>query len=123
MSNDTTPARVRLVPPALVLGLTAIFCTLVAGNVVMQTKASNKAIRVKGYAERHITSDFGIWHAQLTVRASQLALAYEGVERDMAKVTAWLIDQGVASNRFSLSAVTIETQHKRDNAGHETSDI
>ena len=123
MSSDPAPARIRLVPAAFVIGISLIFCTLVAGNVVMQTKASDKAIRVKGYAEKHITSDFGIWHGQLTVRAPQLPQAYLGVERDIAKVTAWLMEKGVTSNRFSLSAVAIEAQHKRDSAGHETSEI
>ena len=82
MSSDTAPARIRLVSAAFVIGISLIFCTLVAGNVVMQTKASDKAIRVKGYAEKHITADFGIWHGQLTARAAQLPQAYQVVERD-----------------------------------------
>lgn len=123
MSSDSTPVRIRLVPAALVLGLSLIFCTLVAGNVVMQTKASDKAIRVKGYAEKAISSDFGIWRGQLTTRAAALPQAYQNVERDMAKVSAWLIQQGVSADRFSLSSVCIETQRKRDAAGHETAEI
>ncbi len=123
MSSDTAPARIRLVSAAFVIGISLIFCTLVAGNVVMQTKASDKAIRVKGYAEKHISSDFGIWHGQLTARAAQLPQAYQVVERDMAKVTAWLGQKGVAAEHVSLSAVSIETQRKRDTNGHDTSEI
>lgn len=123
MSSDTVPARIRLVSAAVVLGISLIFCTLVAGNVVMQTKASDKAIRVKGYAEKHITADFGIWRGQLTARAPQLSQAYQLVERDMAKVTAWLGQKTIAADRFSLSPVAIETQRKRDSAGHDSSEI
>ncbi len=123
MTQETAVARIRLVPAALVLGISLIFCTIVAGDFVMQTKASSKAIHVKGYAEKRITSDFGIWDGHLTGRAAQLPQAYAQVERDMAKVTAWLGQKGVTADRYSLSAVSIETQHKRDSQGHETGEI
>jgi hypothetical protein len=122
MSSESTP-RVRLVSAAFVLGISLIFCTIVAGNVVMQTKASDKAIRVKGYAEKRITSDFAIWHGQLTTRAAQLPLAYQQIERDMAKVTAWLKVKGAPAERYSLSSVAIESHLKRDGSGRETSEI
>lgn len=123
MSSESATPRIRLLSAAFVIGISLIFCTLVAGNVVMQTKASDKAIRVKGYAEKKIVADFAIWHGQLTTRAAQLPAAYQQVERDMAKVTMWLTRKGVPAKECSLSSVTIESRLKRDNAGRETSEI
>lgn len=123
MSTENMPARIRLVPAAFVIGLSLIFCTVVAGHVVMQTRASSKTIRVKGYAEKRISSDYGIWSAHLTARSPQLPQAYEQVRRDTEKLAAWLVRQGVPTNCFTLSAVSIESQRKRDDKGHETGEI
>jgi hypothetical protein len=123
MSSEPAIPRIRLVAAAIVIGFSLIFCTIVAGNIVMQTKASDKAIRVKGYAEKKIASDFAIWHGQLTARAVQLPLAYQQVECDMAKVTAWLTQKGVPAKECSLSSVSIDSHLKRDSAGRETSEI
>ena len=113
--------RIRLVWAASILGLSLVLVAMIAGGVVMETKASGKTIHVKGYAEKRITSDFGIWRGVVATRAAALPPAYQALEQETQKVLAFLQTKGVARDRTDLSPVSFTLRQKRDERGNETS--
>jgi hypothetical protein len=115
--------RFGLVPAALILGFGLLFSVALAGRIVLQTKASNRSIRVKGYAARQITSDFVVWTAQVTARAAVLRGAYEALEADVAKVAGLAQVRGVPASQISRSAVTTDVRYRRNDRNVETSEI
>jgi len=123
MNESSAAPRIRLTPSALILGLSLIVATLIAGGVVMQTKLSNKSIHVKGFAEKRIVSDFAIWRTQVTVRGPQLAAAYDDMARAMQRVVAFVEQKGVKPPAMDLSSISTEIRYKRTDKGYDTGDI
>lgn len=121
MNRIRRSVRAGLVPAALLSGLCLIVATFIVSATVMQTKASSKRIRVKGYAEKRITSDFAIWTGQLTARSPDLADAYAVIERNRDRVLEFLVSQGVERAAVDLGVLAVETRYKAGERGGETS--
>jgi uncharacterized protein len=119
MSSD----RPRIGWAALILGLCLVACTLIIGEVVAQTKLSNRSIGVKGYAEKRIRSDFGIWRGQITARAPQLADGYALIEKQTARVLQFLGEKDIPKGAVALAPLGIETRYRHGEQGVETSTV
>ena len=95
MNDGVRPRRARIVLAAAVMGGSLILCTLIVSDTVQQTRASSRAIRVKGYAERRIRSDMVLWTVQVASRAAVLPEAYAMLATNVARTAvvlsgAWL---------------------------------
>ncbi len=123
MNGVRRSIRAGLVPAALVSGVCLIVAALIASSTVMQTKASSKHIRVKGYAEKRITSDFAIWTGQLTARAPDLAGAYAVIERNRDRLMEFLTGQSVERAAIDLGVLAVETRYRAGERGSETSEV
>ena len=122
--NDTArPRRTGLVSASIVMGFSFILATVIAGGFLLETKASSKTIRVKGYAEKKITSDFAVWRGTVTARGTPLADVYGALEKSMGSVAGLLDRKGVPRERTALSSIATEVRYRKNDKGAETSEI
>jgi hypothetical protein len=96
-------------------------------NAVTQFKRSN-AIRVKGYAERQITSDTAAWSCTVTVRERELQEGYSRLKRDIEACRKQTIALGLPESAMSVGPIQTEVIHKRtkgliDAGAQETQEI
>lgn len=106
----------------LFLALGLIIATGIAAGAVGRVKLAHQTITVKGYAERPIVSDTGVWSAQVTVEHAELAEAYGLLEADVARLTDYVTAAGFGDGAV-VSAASISTVMKRDADGKPTNDI
>src|SRR5579863_9490604 len=88
----------------LALGLFLGACAL-SGPLHDFVRAHN-SITVKGYAEKHLESDFALWSATVTTRGKQLNAAADQMEKESRAVTDFLVAQGVPRESIQISDLT-----------------
>ncbi len=94
-----------------------------AAQALIEIKSGNQTIRVKGYAEKVITSDLAVWNGTYSNQSADLVAAYRKLESDQNKVVEFLHNQGVVDSAIDIKPVTTITQYGRDQKGYQTNDI
>jgi len=105
----TTPSSERprsLRGPAIILALGIIFAAMVLSGPLNDFVKAHHAITVKGYAERHVESDFALWSATVTTRGKQITDAATQMDKSTQAVTDFLIAQGVPKESITVSDLT-----------------
>ena len=85
-------------------------------NAVAEFKRSN-SIRVKGYAERRLTSDTATWECTVTVRDRELQAGYARLKKDVDACRQRLTGLGIAEKEVAAGPVSTEIRYKRDAKG------
>lgn len=106
---------------ALAIGL--IISALVLGHSYQNKKDGNDSVAVTGSAKKRIVSDLVTWRASLAYNSEELSAAYNTLSENMPKVKKYLLDNGVAENEVTVSAISSTTQYKRDQNDNETSEL
>jgi len=96
-----------------ILALGLVISTWIGAAAVERIKRSGQTITVKGYAERRITSDYGVWRGRFSARGADLVPTYEKLSRDLRAVLAWLDEQRVGKGAIEVSPVATEVQYAR----------
>jgi hypothetical protein len=91
---------------ALALSLALIVSTIIASTTFLKSKKLDHAIVVTGSSKKRIKSDLMIWRTSVTVEAPKLPDAYNLLTRDVEKVHAFLIGQGIPDAQIVISAVS-----------------
>lgn len=97
--------------------------TIVASRSIERIKLANQTIRVKGSSEKAIVSDWAVWDARFTARATALTDAYGKIRRDLETVLAYLDRSGVGRDKVAVSSVTTTIQYKPNEKGNPTNVI
>ena len=104
----------------VLLGAFIAFGLVASTWIATHTHKNGGEIAVKGYAERRIKSDLGVWRGRFSVRGPELVPAYAELEKQSAIVSAWLQSQGA---KGEMSSVYTTVEHKLDAQGHATNEI
>ena len=122
--NDmTTPSHDSLrglAVPAAILAIGLAFGAMVLAGPLHDFVHARQTITVKGYAERHLESDFALWSATVTTRGKQINAAADQIDKDTRAVTDFLIAQGIPKENIGVSDLTTTALSKStngDNAG------
>jgi hypothetical protein len=101
----------RGIGPAFVVG--AFICAgliglgyLVAGGI-LQVKALERSVTVKGLAEREVAADVAIWPIRFTEAGNDLGALYQSIQEHNGLVAAFLREQGFGDAEISVSAPTV----------------
>lgn len=114
------------------LGLILLGAFLAAGVVcsssivaaaLKEIKLAGQTMTVKGYAEKKITSDLGIWRGSFAQINVNLANGYSALKLDLEKVLTYLEKQGVKRSDVEISAVETSTLYKQTDEGTMTNQI
>lgn len=113
--NDReTGARDGLFMASLILGLSLIVCTVLAGRTFVRVKGFGQTITVTGAAYKPIKSDYAIWEGWISATAPALEGAYSELSKDRAFLEAYLQEAGFAQGTYETGGVSIMRNYNRD---------
>lgn len=105
----------------LALGL--VVSTYMVTDALRDIRMSNQIIKVRGYAEIRVDSDFAIWNVTVKAKNKNMTEGYTTLESHHEKVLDFLKNNGVKVEEMKLSFVQVRERKKRDEKGYETSEI
>jgi hypothetical protein len=106
---------------ALAIGL--VLSSIILGWSYTQKKSGDEAVTVTGSAKKRIKSDLVIWSAGVSYQSAQLSDAYKQLSDNIPKIKKYLVEKGIADNQITVSAISSNTLHGRDENGNENSEI
>jgi hypothetical protein len=106
---------------ALAIGL--VLASVIVGSAFVKGKRSDQTIVVTGSARKRIRSDMVVWKAAVTQQAPALADAYRTLAENVPRVKSYLIGKGIPENQITISAISSQTLHAKNNAGDDTGQI
>lgn len=90
-----------------VLALAIILGGYLLGDGLKRARMADRAVTVRGLAERDVTADLATWTLIYTEQGSQLADVQAAIEADARTVTAFLRGQGFRPEDLSDAGVTV----------------
>ncbi len=125
MTKETTHRSI--LPGAIALGL-LIAVGLAAlgwllGQSALRVKALERTVTVKGLAEREFPADIVLWPIQFSHSGNDVGKLYEGLERDAARIRAFLRDNGIDDAEISISPPAIVDKLAQQYGGQQRVEI
>jgi uncharacterized protein len=106
---------------ALAVGL--VFASAIGGLAFIKGKRGDQTITVTGSARKRIKSDLVIWKAGVSYQAPVLADAYRSLAENVPRVKSYLIGKGIPENQITISSISSQTLHARNDQGEDTGTI
>lgn len=103
--------------PAIVLAVGIAGAGYLVGNGIVGARASQRAVTVRGFAEREVPANLALWPIVFTVTSNELVDLQRKVDDGVTKVRAFLADDFPA-DQVSVSAPRVQdrdAQGMRDN--------
>ncbi len=75
------------------------------GRGLVQFRAGDRTVNVKGVAERTVKADVALWPLHLVAADNDLLVAQRRIQSDRRTVTAFLVRYGVDSSKVELQAL------------------
>ncbi len=105
----------------LALGL--VLASMIISGTIKKIKLTDQKISVKGYAEKQIKSDLGIWSGEFSVFSTDMVSAYTKLEADLGKVVKYLESKGIKKESITISSVITNRQYKVNDQGNPTNEL
>jgi hypothetical protein len=106
---------------ALAIGL--VFASAIGGLAFIKGRRGDQTITVTGSARKRIKSDLVIWKAGVSYQAPMLADAYRSLSENVPRVKSYLIGKGIPENQITISSISSQTLHARNDQGEDTGQI
>lgn len=103
-ANGTGPAA--LLGGLIALGL--IWGGSYLKDAVRIWKQADRVVSVKGLAEREVQADLVLWPLSFSVSADSLEALYDAIDRNRARITAFLQRHGFEQTELSVSAPAVQ---------------
>ena len=107
----------------LFIGLGFLGAGYFAAQSFIQVKLANQTLSVKGYAEKHVTSDYATWFAKLRVTNPTEKGALHQVKEAVNKLNAYIAQKGFEPSRISIEPYVIRPRYKINEKGNTTNDV
>lgn len=106
---------------ALAVGLIA--AAYMACKTVERVKLAGQTLRVKGSAERKVSSDRVVWRAKCSARGKDLVAAYDKLQKDFSTICSYLERNGVKNGDMVTSPVATNVLYRKTDKGYATNEI
>jgi hypothetical protein len=106
---------------ALAIGL--VLASVIGGWAFVKGKRGDQIITVTGSARKRIKSDLVIWRAGVSYQSPVLADAYRSLSENVPRVKSYLISKGIAEDQITISSISSQTLHSRNDQGEDTGQI
>ena len=106
---------------ALAIGM--VIASSIGGWFFVKGKRGDQTIDVTGSAKKRIKSDLVIWRSSVSHQAPALQDAYRSLSESVPKVKAYLVSKGIPEDKITVSAISTQTLHARNDSGIETAEI
>ena len=91
----------------LLLAVALIAAGFLVGHGLERFRVADRAVTVKGVAERDVKADVGIWPLRFVSTDDVLDRAQQKIEADRRRVLAFLAKQGIDSARTELQGLEV----------------
>ena len=89
----------------IIIGLSLL--ALLLGRALVEVKAWDRVVTVKGLSEKEYIADTVIWPLQFTVAANDVSELYKTIETQSAQIKAFLLAAGVQESEVSIGKPAI----------------
>jgi len=96
----------------LIAGAIIVGATVVARSLG-RNRSAEDVIRVTGSARRVVRSDYIIWTAKVNYQAPTASAAYQGLQKSVSQLNAYLTEKGIPSEEIFPLAITTETLYDK----------
>ncbi|MBI1369023.1 MAG: DUF541 domain-containing protein [Planctomycetes bacterium] len=107
----------------LTLPMAVVASTWLARSSFEKVRLRDQTIRVKGYAERPITSDRAEWSSTIIERNADRTAAYRQLAEHRDALMGYLQSQSFKGDEVEPGPVNISPQYTRDAKGNQTNTI
>lgn len=107
----------------LFLAIGLIVSAILLSGALKDIKSSGQTINVKGFAERTIKADLGIWSCNVTSRGLDMVTAYDKLKNDIQIAKEYLKKKGINDKDLSVSSVNTQKIFRLNNDGNYTNEI
>jgi uncharacterized protein len=107
MSVAPATTRNRILFAALILAVGVIVGGYLLGDGIRRARMADRAVTVRGLAERNVTADLASWTIVISRQATELAEAQSGVDRDTRTVAAFFGRMGFRPQDLSDAGATV----------------
>ncbi len=99
---------------ALLLAVGMVASAWVLGQALLQFKQADRAVEVKGLAEREVPADTAIWPIAFSEADSDLPRLYQALQEKNTRIAAFLETKGFKPEEISVSAPSITDRQAQD---------
>ena len=107
MAADTTNRNSSLIIAAVVLAIGVILGGYLLGDGLKRAKLADRAVMMRGLAERDVTADLATW----TIRTLSTGSNFEAVQADAARdaetIRAYLGEHGFSGNDIQPAGISV----------------
>ena len=103
--DTVNKASSLILSAGIVIGLSLL--ALLLGRALVEVKAWDRVVTVKGLSEKEYIADTVIWPLQFTVAANDVSELYKTIETQSAQINAFLLAGGVQENEVSIGKPAI----------------
>lgn len=121
MARSTFTTGNFLLGAAIAFGL--IISSLLVTDTIKYVKRSTQTINVKGYAEKTIKSNLGVWQISLNSYAIDKLSAYQNLENDINTTLEYLKNKGINYNDMRKEAVIATPNYRLTDNGFQTTEV
>lgn len=104
----------RRIIEALLLSIGLIVAAWVLGQALLQFRAADRGVGVKGLAEREVPADIAIWPVAFSEADNDLPRLYQTLQEKNVKIAAFLQASGFKPEEISISAPSITDRQAQD---------
>lgn len=97
---------------ATIIGVAAIICSVIISVAVKSIRPSDSTVMVTGLGETEMCSDWIAWQGTITSDAYDRADCYAKLEKSRVRVEEYLEKRGIAKDRYTFNATTIEEREE-----------
>lgn len=101
------PTSVRWFGTAAILAVGMIVGGYLLGDGLLRAKDAERAVTVRGLAERDVTADLATWTISYSASSSDLAEAQAKVRRDTAAISAFFKDLGFPADALQPTGANV----------------
>ena len=104
-----SPTNQRWLASAAILAAGLVLGGYLLGDGLSRAKAADRAVTVRGLAERDVTADLATWTIAYSANAPDLATAQGEVDRDSVALRAFFAELGFPAEAIQPTGVNVST--------------
>lgn len=122
-NNKSKSNNLGLTILGISLAVAIVISVFFLSETMKAIKLSHQTIRIKGYAEKTIKSDYATWQGSYAVVGPNIISNYTLLEEYKNIVKNFLIKNGIPEKDIEFNAVYTTTQYRKNEKGYSTGEV
>lgn len=117
MAEETKTGRNVTLIAAAILGLGIVAGGYLMGDGLRRARMADRAVTVRGLAERNVTADLATWDVSFSAQGTDLGSVQSEIDRDSRTITNFFQQSGFPGNAVSDGGGSINSFYDADRGG------